>query len=104
MIPNARVFDQPTLTLMQEYDPIIQRSRRFLALFDWSTVPEPLLEPSQPGKRPHPQSAYVKALLLKIEEGFKHCTQLRRYLVEHPLLVLELGCASRARCHQALRL
>ena len=32
----------------------------------------------------------MKALLLKIEEGFPSCTQLRRYLVEHPLLVLEL--------------
>jgi hypothetical protein len=29
--------------------------------------------------------------LLKIEEGFCTCTQLRRDLVEHPLLVLELG-------------
>jgi hypothetical protein len=91
MILNSRVFDQHTLTLMQEYDPIVQRYRRFLALFDWSVVPDTLREPSQPGKRPHPQSAYVKALLLKIEEGFAHCTQLRRYLVEHPLLVLELG-------------
>jgi hypothetical protein len=91
MIPNSRVFDQHTLTLMQEHDPLVQRSRRFLALFEWSVVPDPLIEPSQPGKRPHPQSAYVKALLLKIEEGFPHCTQLRRYLVEHPLLVLDLG-------------
>ena len=91
MIPNSRVFDQSTLTLMQEHDPLVQRSRRFFALFEWSVVPDPLIEPSQPGKRPHPQSAYVKALLLKIEEGFPHCTQLRRYLVEHPLLVLDLG-------------
>ncbi len=32
MIPNSRVFDQQTLTLMQEYDPIVQRYRCFLAL------------------------------------------------------------------------
>src|SRR6184192_3489966 len=56
-----------------------------------SMVPEPTIDPSQPGKRPHPQSAYVKALLLKLNEGFAHCTQLRRFLLEHPLLVLELG-------------
>ncbi len=91
MIPNSRVFDHRTLTLMCEHDPLIQRTRRFFACFDWSVAPDIPLESSQPGKRPHPQSAYVKALLLKIEEGFKHCTQLRRYLVEHPLLVLELG-------------
>src|SRR5205085_1586859 len=44
-----------------------------------------------PGKRPHPQSAYLKALLLKREEAMSTCTQLRRYLLEHPLLVLVLG-------------
>ena len=28
---------------------------------------------------------------LKLEEGLTFCTRLRRFLVEHPLLVLELG-------------
>jgi hypothetical protein len=91
MIPNSRVFDQRTLILMQAHDPVVQRYRTFFALFEWSAVPEPPLDRFRPGKRPHPQSAYVKALLLKIEEGFKHCTQLRRFLVAHPLLVLDLG-------------
>ncbi len=91
MIPNARVFDQRTLILMQEHDPVVQRYRTFFALFDWGVVPEPPTDRSRPGKRPHPQSAYVKALLLKLEEWFKHCTQLRRSLIEHLLLVLELG-------------
>ena len=54
-------------------------------------MPAPVVDPSRPGKRPHPQSAYVKAFLLKIEEGLVTCTQLRRDLVEHPLLVLLLG-------------
>ncbi len=48
-------------------------------------------DPWQPGRRPHPLSAYVKALLLKLQEGLPSCTQLRRFLLEHPLLVLELG-------------
>src|SRR6266705_2480121 len=91
MIPNSRVFDQHTLRLMQDHDPVVQRYRAFFALFQWSMVPDPPVKPSQPGKRPHPQSAYVKALLLKLNEGFASCTQLRRFLVEHPLLVLELG-------------
>lgn len=100
MIPNSHVFDQRTLMLMQKHDPIVQRYHRFFALLEWSVVPDPLLDPSRPGKRPHPQSAYVKALLLKIEEGFKHCTQLRRYLVEHPFLVLELGFRPLLDCTQ----
>jgi hypothetical protein len=91
MIPNSRVFDQRTLILMQEHDRVVQRYRTFFALFQWSAVPDPALDPSRPGKRPHPPSAYVKALLLKLKEGFKYCTQLRRFLLEHPLLVLELG-------------
>ena len=91
IIPESQTFDQRTMRLLMEHDPVVQRYRTFFALFEWSAVPDLPLDPSRPGKRPHPQSAYVKALLLKIEEGFKHCTQLRRFLLEHPLLVLELG-------------
>jgi hypothetical protein len=91
IIPESQTFDQHTLTLMQEHDPVVQRYRTFFALFEWSAVPQPPLDRSRPGRRPHPHRAYVKALLLKINEGFHQCTQLRRFLVEHPLLVLDLG-------------
>ncbi len=91
MIPYSQVFDQQTMTRMLDHDPVVQRYRSFFALFDWSVVPEPVVDPSQPGKRPHPPTAYIKALLLKLEEGLTFCTRLRRFLVEHPLLVLELG-------------
>jgi hypothetical protein len=64
--------------LLLAHDPVVQRYRGLFALFEWSVVPDP-------------PSAYVKALLLKREEGFQYCTQLRRFLLEHPLLVLELG-------------
>ena len=39
----------------------------------------------------HPESTYIKALFIKIKEGYEYCSQLRTFLVEHPLLVLELG-------------
>jgi hypothetical protein len=91
MIPESQTFDQHTLTLMIKHDRLVQRYRQFFALFDWSVVPEPPIDRSQPGRRPHPPCAYIKALLLKIAQGFKHCTQLRSFLVDHPLLVLELG-------------
>ena len=91
MIPYSRAFDQQTMIHMLEHDPIVQRYRTFFALFDWSVVPEPILDPSRPGKRPHPQATYIKALLLKLAEGLTYCTRLRRFLLEHPLLVLELG-------------
>ena len=91
IIPESQIFDQRTLCLLLEHDPVVQRYRTFFALFDWRVVPEPLLDPSRPGKRPHPESAYIKALLIKLCEGYHACTQLRRFLVEHPLLVLEVG-------------
>jgi hypothetical protein len=91
ILPDSTTFDQRTMTLLLEHDPVVQRYRDFFALFDWSQAHAPAVDPSRPGKRPHPQSAYLKALLLKREEGMSTCTQLRRYLLEHPLVVLERG-------------
>jgi hypothetical protein len=91
IIPSSRVFDQQTLTRMLDHDPGVQRFRAFFALFEWSVVPELAIDPSRPGKRPHPPTTYIKALLLKVAEELTTCSRLRRYLLEHPLLVLELG-------------
>lgn len=44
-----------------------------------------------PGSVPHPEKAYIKALLIKKQENFAYITELRRFLVKHPLLVLEIG-------------
>lgn len=91
IIPYSRTFDQHTMTQLLEQDPVAQRYRTFFASLDWSVVPDPILAPSQPGPRPHPQSAYIKALLVKQHEHLTYCTCLRQYLLEHPFLVLELG-------------
>lgn len=91
IIPYSHVFDQQTMTHLIEHDPLVQRYRAFFTLFDWSVVPEPVRDPSQPGKSAHPLSAYIKALLLKLQENLTYCTRLQHFLVEHPLLVLELG-------------
>jgi hypothetical protein len=91
IIPTSLVFDQQTLAQMLEYDPVVQYYREFFALLDWSVVPEPPLDPSRPGQRPHPQTAYIKALLIKICEKLDHASDLRTYLLRHPLLVLEIG-------------
>lgn len=91
MLPYSRTFDQQTLTLLMEHDAVVQRSRAFFALLDWQVLPDPSPDPSRPGKRPHPESAYLKAFLIKIDEGYEYCSQLRTFLVEHPLLVLQLG-------------
>ena len=91
ILPYSHRFDQQTMSHLLDADPLVQRYRTLFALFDWSVVPDLPPDPSQPGKRPHPVTAYLKALLLKLEEGLTYCTRLRQFLVEHPLLVLELG-------------
>ena len=91
MLPYSQTFDQRTLSLLVEHDAIVQRYRAMFALLEWQVLPDPVPDPSHPGRRPHPESAYIKALLIKIQEGYEYCSQLRSFLVEHPLLVLELG-------------
>ena len=63
----------------------------FFALLDWSQIPERDESRPWPGQVPHPEKAYVQALLIKKWQNFDYITELRRYLVQHPLLVLEIG-------------
>jgi hypothetical protein len=91
MIPESCIFDQRTMTLMLKHDPIVQHYRTFFEQLDWNVVPEKTPDPSRPGRRGHPKQAYIKALLIKICEGVEHVTQLRSFLLRHPLLVLEIG-------------
>lgn len=80
---HSHVCDQQTMTHVLAADPLMHRLRTFFALFAshqflsaWPT--------------PHPLSASIKALLLTISEGLTTGTYLRRYLVEHLLVMLEL--------------
>jgi hypothetical protein len=91
MIPTSAMFDQSILALLLAHDPVVQRYRRLFALFEWSVVPPRAADRAWPGPEPHPQTAYIKVLLVKLCEGYSYITQLRRFLVEHPLLVLDLG-------------
>jgi hypothetical protein len=91
MIPGVSVADAESLELALLQDSVVQRYRAFFALLDWSQVPERLEEHPWPGSPPHPERAYLKALLVKLVEQKVYITDLRKYLVEHPLLVLELG-------------
>ena len=90
MIPASAHFDQSTLTTMLDHDPVVQDYRAFFSLLDWSLV-EGWRVPRSPRGRPaHPLSAYVKAFLIRIREGFSTTTALHRFLLAHPLLVIEL--------------
>src|SRR6266513_5739823 len=89
IIPISRQFDQPTLSKMIDADPVVQRSRAQFALFDWSAIDPP--HKRGPGAPAHPRSAYLKAALVRISEHLLTTPRWRAYLLDHPLLVLELG-------------
>ena len=91
MIPASAALDQHRVATELEQDSIVQRYRSFFALLDWKEVPERSEDHPWPGTVPHPEAAYVKALLVKLCEQKAYVTHLRTFLVDHPLLVLELG-------------
>src|SRR5713101_547694 len=46
---------------------------------------------SRRGRPGCPEAVFLKAFLIRIREGFLYTTQLRAFLVKHPLLVIDLG-------------
>lgn len=92
MIPSSCVFDQSTLTALLEHDPVVQRYRAFFSLLDWSVVEQWQASRSvYCDTHGHPITAYLKAFLIRIGQGMLYMTQLRSFLLTHPLLIIELG-------------
>src|SRR5438874_3491323 len=91
MIALSAPRGQDVLTSPRDHDPVVQRYRAFFAYLDWTVIPERDATHPWPGPLPHPTRAYVKALLVKLCEHKDYITHLRVFLVEHPLLVLEMG-------------
>ena len=98
IIPSVRPFDQSTLQQMRDADPVVQRYRARFALLDWSRMDVP--RPRGPGRPAHPASAYLKAGLVRISEHLQTTPRWRAYLLDHPLLVLELGFRPHIDCTQ----
>ncbi len=71
--------------------PLRKSTPRFFDLLDWSVIPKRDETRAWPGSLPHPQSAYVKALLIKINEHLEYTARLRRFLLKHPALVVVIG-------------
>ena len=72
-------------------DPVAHDYRTFFDLLHFDHIPERDERRPWPGSPPHPERAYVKALLVKVREGFRYTTKLREFLVKHPPLVVQLG-------------
>ncbi len=90
ILPVSRLFDQPTLAKIIEVDALVQRYRAYFALVEWDAYDRPA-SPRRPGRPAHPMSAYLKAFLVKVTEQKRSMPQLRAFLLEHPLLTLDLG-------------
>ena len=91
MIPASDLFDQSVMSALLEHDPLVADYRAFFSLLDWSVVEQWEAQRSGLGRPAHQISAYLKAFLIRIREGRLYTTQLRRFLLRHPLLVIELG-------------
>jgi hypothetical protein len=91
MITSGGGFEQAVIEQLMACDPVVQEYRAFFELFDWDVVPERDESRPWPGSAPHTEKAYVKALLVKQCERLEYITNLRAFLMKHPLLVLELG-------------
>jgi hypothetical protein len=91
MIPSSAIFDQSTVERLLEYDPLVQDHRRFFALFDGDLVDQWQALRCGPGRPGNPLHAYLKACVLRRREGLIYSSHLRRFLLNHPLLVIELG-------------
>ncbi len=77
---------------MIDVDPMIIRYRAFFSLFDWSVVDRWLAQRSASfNSHGHPLTAYLKAFLVRVNEGIIYAKKLRDFLLERPLLVIELG-------------
>ncbi|HET9922296.1 MAG TPA: hypothetical protein VFQ30_20865 [Ktedonobacteraceae bacterium] len=91
MIPSSHLFDQSTLAALLAHDPVVAEYRVFFASLDWSVVEAWQARRSSRGRPAHPESAYLKAFLVRIKEGLSYSKHLRDFLLKHPLLVIELG-------------
>jgi hypothetical protein len=73
------------------HDKVAQRYEALFEMLDWTVVREKEDSAGQRGRLPHPEAAYIKAMLVMIEDKHEYVSDLHDYLSEHPALVWVLG-------------
>jgi Transposase DDE domain len=91
MIATSEPLDQSMIDRLRDHDPLVQQYRAFFTCLDWQIVERQDELRPRSGPHPHPETAYLKTFLIKILQEKRYMTQLRTFLLQHPLLVLELG-------------
>src|SRR2546421_2987379 len=72
MIPSSAIFDQSVMQHLLDLDPVVQDYRAFFSCLDWSLLDQWQAERSSRGRPPHPESAYLKAFLVRLREGLSY--------------------------------
>lgn len=72
-------------------DPLVQDYRALLGQLPWDQFPERATDRNWPGPHPDPRAPFVAAYLVKLHEGKRYMSDLRRFLIRHPALVYWLG-------------
>jgi hypothetical protein len=72
-------------------DPVVQDYRALLGELPWADFPERPSDHPWPGPKPDPRAPFVAAYLIKLHEGKRYMSDLRRFLIKHPALVYYLG-------------
>src|SRR5215208_3986683 len=74
-------------------DPLVQDYRALIGALPWAAFPERPCDRRWPGPQPDPRAPFVAAYLIKLHEGKRYMSELRRFLIAHPALVWWLGFA-----------
>lgn len=72
-------------------DSLVQKYLDLFGPLDWDNFPERDDSRSYPGVDPLPRRVFAASFLIKIHEGRRYMSDLRKYLVDHPSLVWLLG-------------
>ena len=91
MIQSQGVGVQIGVARLATPDSVTEEYEALFGSLNWEVVLERDEHKAYAGRTPHPQRAYVKALLIKPREQCSSMAKLRRFLVHHPRLVLALG-------------
>src|SRR5512138_1665000 len=72
-------------------DPIVAQYRTLIGELPWNDFPERSTDRAWPGPCPEPRAPFVAAYLVKLQEGKRFMSDLRKFLIQHPALVYYLG-------------